>query len=103
MQLIDKEAVENILSDMDNETPSTRHKILETISERISSLPVYGEWISVKERVPDNEVLCISFHGEFQVWRIADYEDGQWYFCESEDVVLDDITHWQPLPLPPNQ
>ena len=43
MQLIDKEAVENILSDMDNEAPSTRHKILETISKKISSLPIYNE------------------------------------------------------------
>ena len=62
------------------------------------------EWISVKDRLPENDqwVLCFmkdkSF-GTFRVfqWNYIDWQwnDGNEWFDEK------DVTHWMPLPEPP--
>ena len=63
-----------------------------------------SEWISVKDRLPDG-------NGSYLVWSVADFEpsyggweiamflveEKRWHFS----AVDSDITHWQPLPAPP--
>ena len=69
------------------------------------------EWISVKERLPENtgvapEVIVHTKTGEVTVgW--FDKTDREWWIL-SEDidygemcVSFDSVTHWMPLPEPP--
>ena len=59
------------------------------------------EWISVKDRLPDNEqwVVCIMYDGSFRAfqWDYIDWmwNDGNEWYAEK------DVTHWMPLPQPP--
>ncbi len=71
------------------------------------------DWISVKDRLPENEewVLALgrleglsriavvnchkSFFGDDRIWSIISSECGWCNQC------LDDVTHWMPLPNPP--
>ena len=62
------------------------------------------EWISVKDRLPENDQWALCFmkdksFGTFRVfqWNYVDWQwnDGNEWFDEK------DVTHWMPLPLPP--
>jgi len=69
-------------------------------------------WISVESKLPNSseEVLAVTDNDEFVV---ASFVDGEWepnekslkiiteYACFA--IIKGDITHWQPLPLRPNQ
>lgn len=60
------------------------------------------QWISVKERLPeDGHDLSIML-----VWRSIehDYDTVRWRYQQGWDCVVQDkstITHWMPLPKPP--
>lgn len=57
-------------------------------------------WISVKDRLPEdrNQVLCANPYRVTTGW--YDAIAKRWYeeYCEER---LEGITHWQPLPEPP--
>ena len=69
-------------------------------------------WIDVNEKQPNNSdaVLAVTDNNEFVV---ASFIDGEWepnekaigviteYACFA--IIKGDITHWQPLPLLPDQ
>lgn len=64
------------------------------------------EWISVKDGLPEGECLCISTkngasHNEYLVGWITKLYEG--YVCESDDVIMYDVTHWILLPEPPKE
>ena len=53
-----------------------------------------SEWIPVTERLPPDEVRVLAYDGE-DVFE-SEYWHGGW------DWELDaDISHWMPLPVPP--
>lgn len=59
-----------------------------------------SEWISVEERLPETETSVLVFTERgyiFLSW--ASNEDVFWFYNENED---DRVTHWQPLPEPPD-
>lgn len=62
-----------------------------------------SEWISVKDRLPDEgeEVLTLAFDehlGSFSMLvQVYDWDYENW-----DDGNDDFITHWMPLPPPPN-
>lgn len=67
-----------------------------------------SEWISVKDRLPNKEALCANFkkgaygYGEMIIGYI-DYNEGyERYDAESASEILENVTHWQPLPEPPD-
>lgn len=78
-----------------------------------------GEWISVKDRLPENdgEYLvytesgdifnaqfdsCCGENGEFGAWH--SYYDGHTLgFLDADWMPYDGITHWMPLPEPPKE
>lgn len=59
------------------------------------------EWISVKDRLPENvkEGLLIALRwGEVDIgW----YEDGRWGSQFVDEYEDGEVTHWMPLPQPP--
>ena len=65
MQLIDKESALSLLKkeiEIQKEEMGNDYfaAVLQLHCEKISSLPVYGEWISVKERLPDEDVYVLA-------------------------------------------
>lgn len=59
------------------------------------------EWISVKDRLPENDqrVLCFNYNGEYKVlrWNYIDWMWNSGIEWLKEDYVL----YWMPLPQPP--
>jgi hypothetical protein len=57
------------------------------------------EWISVKDRLPDEDGWYLTYRGEYGGICIVHYKvlktKGKW-MCKWEEV-----THWMPLPQPP--
>ena len=58
------------------------------------------KWISVDERLPDERVLVLVSGFEGQVG-VAHYAKGVWYTPEPQIVCGTDVTHWMPIPNPP--
>lgn len=57
-----------------------------------------GKWIPVTERLPEKLKEVITYRGECGTSIEYTYGDGAWFF---DDTMLDDVTHWMPLPEPP--
>lgn len=60
------------------------------------------EWVSVRERLPSKgkSVLVMLQEGACLVARI---EPWGWVKGYSAADILDDVTHWMPLPEPPKE
>ena len=57
-------------------------------------------WISVDDRLPDSmNRSCLSYDGAEISWAFYT-SDGKWVIGNS---FFEDITHWQPLPPPPEK
>ena len=75
-----------------------------------------NEWVSVEERMSDKHdeyIVCACDEGEpidERIWGntvavFADYYDGTftWYEGNREYDISDIVTHWMPLPAPPER
>ncbi len=71
--------------------------LLDHIKELESQLP---RWIPVKERLPENWVGVIVYGKEIGVLNNGWTVDGKWF---DQTTILDDITHWMPLPEGPEE
>jgi hypothetical protein len=63
-------------------------------------------WIAVSERLPeeDEDVLVMTAEGKFASggMHVASLdEDGVWYPSHGDGWEFPDVTHWMPLPEPP--
>lgn len=56
------------------------------------------KWIPVSERLPEKLKEVITYRGECGTSIEYTYGDGAWFF---DDEMVDDVTHWMPLPTPP--
>lgn len=75
----------------------------EIADELISNGVTVQEWISVDDRLPedDSDVLAYSRNGEEGRIYPANYAKGVWFDCIFNTPVTDTTTHWMPLPEPP--
>lgn len=64
-----------------------------------------SEWISVRDRLPKrgDRVLAVNVDGVVAVWFWSESYGGQWQLWESERKADKRITHWMPLPAPPER
>lgn len=80
------------------------------------TLTAPNEWVSVEERLPEKHseyIVCACDEGEpidERIWGdtvvvCADYYDGAftWYEGNTEYDISDIVTHWMPLPAPPDK
>lgn len=86
---------------------------IESVLEYAESIPaadvVEGKWISVKDGLPDRGGQYLAVvpspinNRKHSVWLLW-YHTGKG-FCDFSpewgDVEIDDVTHWMPLPQPP--
>ena len=72
-------------------------KLLSHIKELESQIP---RWIPVEERLPENWVGVIVYSEEMGVLNNGWTVDGKWF---DQTTILDDITHWMPLPEGPEE
>jgi hypothetical protein len=62
------------------------------------------EWISVKDRLPENDhwALCFMKDKSFGTFRVFQWNYIDWQWNDgSEWYDENDVTHWMPLPEPP--
>jgi hypothetical protein len=61
------------------------------------------QWISVKERLPDNYDVCIV-STEFRGVDVVSHQSEAWIFEDASGYIyrpISYVTHWMPLPKPP--
>lgn len=98
MRLIDADVLkEDLTRFYDNEV---------TAKELIDEQPTIGGWISVKDRLPEiNEPVLFTGKNDIGNRYPAQkgyYSGDEWYtFGGLWDKPLDRVTHWMPLPEPP--
>ena len=62
------------------------------------------EWISVKDRLPENDqwALCFMKDKSFGTFRVFQWNYVDWQWNDGNEWSDEkDVTHWMPLPLPP--
>lgn len=57
-----------------------------------------SRWISVEDRLPDEDDKCLVWNGH-HIFVAIYWGDGVWKF----DSYACEITHWMPLPEPPKE
>src|SRR5690348_7012978 len=63
---------------------------------------IYMEWISVKDRLPEQEALYLVYDSSNKEWGLSYFiVNGSYRYFDIWESL--DITHWMPLPSPPNQ
>ena len=60
------------------------------------------EWIKIKDQLPENykAVLCKNDKMTVVCWRAEDLDDCI-YTIQGTDIIMENITHWMPLPASP--
>lgn len=83
-------------------------ELLEQVLYDIQHMPTLtplNEWISVEERLPEGHMQVLMWSAR---WKIAEagsyYNKHFWVYTEIGDgYIADNITHWMPLPEPPDR
>ena len=73
--------------------------------QHFPTLTPQNEWVSVEERLPENKTQVLMWSAR---WKVAEagsyYNQHFWVYSEIGDgYIADNITHWMPLPAPPDR
>ena len=60
------------------------------------------QWISVKDRLPENDEMKLITLWDCNSMRMAYYYEQELWICNGVDVT-GFVTHWMPLPEPPKE
>ena len=71
----------------------------------MTTLTPPNEWVSVDEKFPEDNTQVLMWSAR---WKIAEagsyYNQHFWVYSEiGDEYIADNITHWMPLPLPPEK
>ena len=61
------------------------------------------EWISVKDRLPEDNVDVLVYEPINYVIKIANSTDGKFQTNMWDERTYELVTHWMPLPEKPNE
>lgn len=73
----------------------------------IDEQPTVSGWISVKDRLPDEETEYLCWFGDYYFGAFA--RVCRWnkirgaFWCYSDNAKWPFVTHWMPLPEPPKE
>lgn len=71
------------------------------VLEELRDIAKCQEWIIVEERLPDAFRIVLIFKlGKWDICGMGCYANGQWY-SSPENIKQTEVTHWMPLPAPP--
>ena len=59
------------------------------------------EWIRVTDEFPHEKCLAIGYQNEIIIGYVAKKENK--FICENDNEILENVTHWMPLPEPPTE
>jgi hypothetical protein len=84
-------------------------EIAKLIASRDAAIRKESKWISVKERLPEENELVLAYgldygKGPGKHYVVAERRFDKFYYIDSNGIELerlDYITHWMPLPEPP--
>ena len=60
----------------------------------------YSTWQPIDTAPKDRWILAINAHNNYRQF-VVEWRDGRWYYGEGAMDWIDNPTHWQELPLPP--
>lgn len=72
----------------------------EATERELAALKEQRRWIPVGERLPDDNAEVL-FYGHHNCITLGYYHHEKWYFDTGWEFDLGTVTHWQPLPEPP--
>ena len=117
MRLIDADELFSIIEerhdlykDCDYIGDKARRDELGALMADIVNAPTMGEWISVKDRLPDHSCTVLAYH-DYGGMQVLDYSMKHKLFnchdwnkkAELDSIKIESVTHWQPLPEPPKE
>lgn len=62
-----------------------------------------SEWISVEERLPSNETRVLIMHGDVVATGVWSGLSWSAFSIDRPINIYREVTHWMPLPEPPQQ
>ena len=74
----------------------------QTLPMKREFLSEVDEWIDVKDVKPKTIVLAVDYQDEIIAGYICNSLNG-YFECENESELLNEVTHWRPLPFTPKQ
>ena len=84
---------------------------LNTLLDYIADMPTahaYGQWVSVKDRLPEEQKEVLIYLPEYDsvetaaLFEIPSLNLKEW--AQKEDAyMLNEVSHWMPLPEPPKE
>lgn len=80
--------------------PNMRYMV-ELMEVALASLTAESGWIKCSGRMPGDDTLCLGVDEDGVMWTMH-YDCGV-FMADTGDVEGLNITHWQPLPLPPEE
>ena len=74
---------------------------------KITPLPIQPQWISVKDRLPEQSGYVLTCYGDYHTINVFSYSKKHRAFnahdCLPTAENNVDVTHWMPLPKPPER
>lgn len=97
---------ESALCDEEHADPHFLNGV-ESVLEWAQTLPTLtppNEWISVKERLPEGHMQVLMWSARWKIAEAGSYWNKHfWVYSEIGDgYIAENITHWMPLPAPPD-
>ena len=82
--------------------------LLDQVLHDIQAMPTLtpqNEWVSVDERLPQNNEQVLMYSAKWNIAEAGSYWNKHfWVYSEIGDgYIAENITHWTPLPAPPDR
>ena len=75
------------------------------ILQEAPTLTPPNEWVSVEDELPEKNAQVLMWSAKWNIAEAGSYYNGRfWVYSEIGDgYIAENITHWMPLPTPPDR